>query len=169
LNFFRLNLPVRPLCIGASRIGLPYYKLKESIKLNVRYTFVFHRRNISRWIESSLEVAQSTRNKPLKWKFCRNQYSTEKDSASVSISTAKLQRNRDIFDVAIDTTVNYCFMQFNLVFPSLQELITCKDCSSDIEFVKYGQRERLKFKILAKCSCRETYINSCLILIMHMK
>jgi len=111
----------------------------------------------------SLEAAQSPHNKPLQRKFCRNQYSTEKDPASASILTAKLQRNWDIFDVAINTTVTYC-IQFNLVFLSLQKLITCKDCSSDVELVKYGQRERLDFKILVKCSCKETYINSCLII-----
>jgi len=140
------------------------YKLKENIKLNLQYTLsYFVEVTYQDGSESSLEAAQSPHNKPLKWKFCGNQYSTEKDLASASILAVKLQRTRDAFDVTIDT-VNYCFIQFNSVFLSLQELITCIDCSSDVEFVKYGQRERLDFKILVKYLCTETYINSCLII-----
>ncbi|KOC60078.1 hypothetical protein WH47_09449, partial [Habropoda laboriosa] len=96
-----------------------------------------------------------------KQKFRGNQYSDEQCSIFASTSAAKLQKSGDRgFDVHSDPTMNYCIVQFALVFfCSLQIMLNCKQCNNDVVFTKYGQRG-LQFKLGVKCLCEERYVNS---------
>ncbi|GAB1860682.1 Mutator-like transposase domain-containing protein [Camponotus japonicus] len=101
-------------------------------------------------------------NPPKKRKFHGNRYSDEVGigSSFASTSAEKLKSSKDdSFDVCCDDSVSYCFIQFFLVFSTLQNIVKCKQCNSDIKFSKYGQRG-LGFKIKIECLCEDRFINS---------
>jgi len=54
----------------------------------------------------------------------------------------------------------YCFIQFSLVFSTLQTIVKCRQRDSDITFSRYGQRG-LGFKIKVQCRCEDRFIDSC--------
>ena len=58
----------------------------------------------------------------------------------MSTSVTKLNRSSgETFNMHIDWNVNYCILQFNLIFSAFQEILKCKGCNSDIRFIKYDQ------------------------------
>jgi len=96
-----------------------------------------------------------------KRKYRGNQYSDEVGSNFASTSSNKLRRSHDdSFNVGTSDSASYCFIQFALVFSSLQTIVKCKQCDSDITFSKYGKRG-LGFKIKLVCQCGDRFINSC--------
>lgn len=96
-----------------------------------------------------------------KRKFTGNQHTSESDTSFTSTSAQKVGGSgEDVFDIHCSNTSNYCLLQFSLVFMTLQNLLKCKKCGSDVEFSKYGQRA-LGFKLCVTCTCGSTYINSC--------
>lgn len=96
-----------------------------------------------------------------KRKFHGNQHSDEVTTEFSSTSANKLRGSQDdSFFVSESDSATYCFIQFGLVFSSLQAIVKCRECDSDITFLKYGQRG-LGFKIKLVCQCGDRFINSC--------
>lgn len=96
-----------------------------------------------------------------KRKYHGNQHSDEIGTNFSSTSANKLRRSQDdSFSVSESDSATYCFIQFALVFSSLQTIVKCQQCNSDITFSRYGQRG-LGFKIKLVCQCGDRFIDSC--------
>lgn len=90
-----------------------------------------------------------------------NRHFIETDTTFASTSAAKIARKSPEFEVKIDQTFSYVFIEFFLVFGALQQILKCKKCDSDIKFYKKSIRG-LGFKICVECLCSDpAEINSC--------
>lgn len=100
------------------------------------------------------------RSRSRKRKFGENQHTSELVSKYTSTSAEKLKESKDLC-VNTDPSMNYCILQFTLVFTALQQILKCKNCDTDVKFYKRDERG-LGFKICVVCSCKnENLIDSC--------
>ncbi|XP_012232335.2 uncharacterized protein [Linepithema humile] len=89
-----------------------------------------------------------------------NRYSLEGETESVSTSAKKLKTSTDDYEIHVNKTFGYCFINFVTVFTSISQLIVCKTCGSNIKFEESSCRG-LGFKIAVICEkCVPKYINS---------
>ena len=107
--------------------------------------------------QSKSSVTRPSR--PHKRKFRGNQHTRELSLECTSSSAKKLKASDD-FGVNVDPNLNYCIIQFNLVFSALQQVLQCKECNGAVRFSKRDVRG-LGFQLCVLCSCNEMLINSC--------
>lgn len=84
----------------------------------------------------------------------------ETDNTGVSASAKKLRMSENAYDIHVNGTFGYRFIDFLTVFSMISELVICKKCGTNIKFSETGQRG-LGFKIVVACEkCEPTYINT---------
>ncbi|KYN15554.1 hypothetical protein ALC57_12224 [Trachymyrmex cornetzi] len=109
--------------------------------------------------KKSTKFSSARPSRPKKRKFSSNQHTSEQDTSSTSSSASKLSKKSPEFEVNIDQSVQYVIINFAL-FLTLQTLVICKVCKSDIRFYKYSEKG-LGFKLVVQCKCEtETCIPS---------
>lgn len=89
-----------------------------------------------------------------------NRYSLEGETESVSTSAKKLKTSADDYEIHVNNTFGYRFINFVTVFTNILQLIVCKTCGSNIRFEESSCRVP-GFKIAVICEkCVPKYINS---------
>jgi len=90
-----------------------------------------------------------------------NRHSFEGDSEHVSTSAKKLKMVDLDDDRDVDNNFGYAFINFFTVFSGLSQLVVCKQCKGDLQFLESGKRG-LGFKITVSCAnCGCSFINNC--------
>lgn len=96
-----------------------------------------------------------------------NRYLAEADSAGGSTSAKKLKLSKDNYDINVNASFSYRFIDFQTVFSIISQLVVCKNCGTNIMFSESSIRG-LGFKIVVACKeCKPTYINSSPIIDCH--
>ncbi|XP_011859766.1 PREDICTED: uncharacterized protein LOC105557195 [Vollenhovia emeryi] len=93
------------------------------------------------------------RNRPL------NRFEMEQEKASTSQSAKKLKTGQDI-DVTVCANFGYRILNFATVFSAISNVVKCKKCNGDVEFMESSIRG-LGFKLVISCnSCEPTSVDS---------
>ncbi|KYM94754.1 hypothetical protein ALC62_14605 [Cyphomyrmex costatus] len=89
-----------------------------------------------------------------------NRFSLEKDTENVSTSAKKLKMSEGEYEIQVDRSFGYRFINFIAVFSAISELVVCKKCGSNIKFNEACNRG-LGFKIVVVCDkCEPSFINA---------
>lgn len=84
----------------------------------------------------------------------------EKLTEGVSTSAKKLKICEGDYDIHIEKSFGYRFVNFITVFSVISELVVCKKCGSNIKFHEASNRD-LGFKIVVACDkCQPSFINA---------
>jgi len=90
-----------------------------------------------------------------------NRYNLERENESVSTSVKKLRMSEGNYEVNVDQSFGYRFIEFMSVFSAIAQLVVCTKCGSEVRFQEASVRG-LGFKIAVSCDgCTTSYINSC--------
>lgn len=86
-----------------------------------------------------------------KRKFTGNRHTHEQDRSQTSASARKLSKNNPEFEVNVDSVLQYHIVNFDM-FLTLQNILICKTCKSDIKFLKRAEKG-LGFQLVVQCKC----------------
>jgi len=83
--------------------------------------------------------------------FRGNKHTSERNTSDTSASARKITKNNPDFEVNVDPGLHYHIVNFAL-FVTLQGIVMCKTCKSDIRFSKRAEKG-LGFQLVVQCKC----------------
>lgn len=90
----------------------------------------------------------------------KNPFEMEGDTEGTSTSAKKLKMTEGDFDINVDPTFGYKFIDFVRVFTAIAQMVVCKSCGSSVKFMEASSRG-LGYKIVVACDkCSPHYISA---------